>query len=405
MKTSAIVLFSILLVPQFYVYPFFNSSTEYAIKLGFRALMLGVIIIDIFLFSLRRLPSPSKASIYSLYATALIAVISTIYSPDPITTGIRAADLISFIIMALYFCSIIRTTEELALFIEYVIYIYLGGFFLLAFLSDETIWRAMGQDGIERLGGYIINPNIFAYSLLLLLAAQIHVMRKRNILLILMFFSIEILAFYLCYSRSATLALIVSLIFVLRPSSIGAQSVLLLTKTSMVLFLIFSSGYILRFFERGHGIENLTSLGGRTDVWTVIINQSQFGINILWGFGYQMLSSDGLTSSDGDISITMAHSNFIQTFLGLGIIGFILLVIFWIDALRVAYDYKNRTRETQNFLRISSLLVLFYSIVEYGVFGPPTIISPLFLTILIHSSQSYLNISTILHRSKNVSVF
>jgi O-antigen ligase len=118
-----------------------------------------------------------------------------------------------------------------------------------------------------------------------------------------------------------------------------------------------------------------------------------------------MLSSDGLTSSDGDISITMAHSNFIQTFLGLGIIGFILLVIFWIDALRVAYDYKNRTRETQNFLRISSLLVLFYSIVEYGVFGPPTIISPLFLTILIHSSQSYLNISTILHRSKNVSVF
>ena len=52
MKTSAIVLFSILLVPQFYVYPFFNSSTEYAIKLGFRALMLGVIIIDIVLCSM-----------------------------------------------------------------------------------------------------------------------------------------------------------------------------------------------------------------------------------------------------------------------------------------------------------------------------------------------------------------
>lgn len=388
MNITTMIGFGILLAPQFYVYPFLDVSSEFALKFGFRALTIFAILTDIFLFGKSISLSHRRISIYALYATLIFAIASISYSADPALSGVRTADLISFILMAVYFSSKLRSTQELANFVECVIYIYLGGFLLLTYLSGEPIWRPMGFEGVERLGGFIVNPNIFAYALLLLFSAQLFAIRRRSIWLTIPLFSVEIVAFYFCFSRSATFAVFIGLLLFARARSIAAQGVFLLMKFLFLAYIVFSISDIMTYLERGHGIENVTSLGGRTDVWAMIIAQADFGVNIIWGFGYQMLSSNGLTASDDTLTITMAHSNLVQALLGLGLVGLLLFVLFWFDTLRNAFKRSGRSRETQNFLKLSALFVFIYSMVEYGIFGPPTIIAPLFLTILFFSSRS-----------------
>lgn len=386
MKRSKLLIICVLLVPQFYVYPM-GGSLEFFIKFTFRAVLLSLIIIDITLFKDAKFPIFLKGWAVALYAITGLAMVSTLYSSNPGYSGMRAADLVSFVFMGLYFSSKMQNFDDLVRFVAYVISIYILGFLILTYSIDEPIWRQMGAHGVERLGGFVINPNIFAYSLLFLLAASFYSAHRRPALLNLILIIAISIALYFCYSRSALLALFFGLFFIIKPQSLVAKYIFLLSKAIFVGFLIFSVGDVFTFFQRGHGIENLMSLGGRTTIWSMMIEQADFGMNLFWGFGFQMLSATGLAASDNSISMTMAHSNFLQTFLGLGIFGTMLLFAFWFFTFRINFSQIKYNRRAEIFLRLVTFFVFVYSLVEYGIFGPPTIIAPVFLTIIFYSGH------------------
>jgi O-antigen ligase len=158
--------------------------------------------------------------------------------------------------------------------------------------------------------------------------------------------------------------------------------------------MIFTQDWIVSFLERGHGTENLTSMGGRLDVWSSLINFNNMTYEIIYGYGYQMLFSSGISSEQAEYGITMAHNNFIQSFLGLGLLGFIPFCIFWIRNIywtSKQFFISNRSPKSV-FLFITSISIFVYSSVEFGIAGPSNIITPVFFIILFAANKKYKSI-------------
>jgi O-antigen ligase len=83
---------------------------------------------------------------------------------------------------------------------------------------------------------------------------------------------------------------------------------------------------IIEYLVRGQSFEEMLLLTERARFWLILISNTLFDQPIL-GHGYQMLGDDGITKHFPDLgySISNAHNTFIQTFVGLGLIGFFLL--------------------------------------------------------------------------------
>nr|WP_279614691.1 O-antigen ligase family protein [Sphingomicrobium astaxanthinifaciens] len=196
-----------------------------------------------------------------------------------------------------------------------------------------------------------------------------------------------VMGFVLCYSRSALLVAIVIFMVVWRPRSEAGGTALLIARFGVVFLAMLFADYLWTYFERGHGSGNLVSLGGRTTIWQVMVGAARFEEDILWGYGYQMLSAQGQAVSDGEITVTMAHNTFIQTYLGLGGIGLLLHIIFWSSAMCELLRRGGDLCAEVNLYRSFAVMMLVYSLVEFGIFGPPTVLAPIYLVILFHRSQ------------------
>ena len=87
------------------------------------------------------------------------------------------------------------------------------------------------------------------------------------------------------------------------------------------------SGVIATFLVRGESAQQLTSLTGRTDVWHAILTEPRNEFQKLFGFGLSNLSFNGLS----------IDSNWVGTYLDLGLVGAILTGVLLLFVLVNAY--------------------------------------------------------------------
>lgn len=382
------LVFAVLLIPPFYVYPNLPGS-DVAFKILMRVLLMAALAFLALWGGLRR-DSRLGMHVTLLWLFVAMAVLSILYSSDPEFSAMRALDLLCFVLLASLLSARLGGFNSAVSFVELALYLYLVGFLVVALSSGSSLMRPMGADAIARLGGSIVNPNLFAYCCLYLICISAYRLPERGRLLT-GFLILGLLGLvYLTYSRSVIVIIAVSF-FLIRHRLKNLRLAKYLGFSLAALAGLVLMDYIVTFLERGHGLENLLSLGGRTLFWSDLVTDAPFGANIVYGFGYQMLSDKGLSAQVDILQVSMAHNNFIQSLLGLGLVGLFITIAFWLTL----YRFMIRSRRLMeprpyNLVMILSHATLVYSMVEYGIFGPSTIIGPMFFILIFSYSRQVL---------------
>ena len=375
----------IFLVP-FYVYHG-ASFDEQSAKAASRILLVLFLLVSSFVLRVRFYKHP-ELDVSILYAYAAFSALSIFYSSDPLFSAFRVFDLLVFIWFASFLSGLIKDLDGVVRYVEIALYTYLLGFVLIVFLLDVDFMRPMGLGATSRLGGFVINPNLFAYCVLFLIAANLYFFRERNLVIFSFILGMLLFFLFMTYSRSAMIALIVMcVLFKFRDPKIQ--------KLKHIAFFVLLPAllvglwpWVLSYLERGHGLENLLSLGGRTLFWGGLIVEPNWTQNIIYGLGYQMLSEAGLSSTVDNLNISMAHNNFIQSLLGLGILGLALNVAFWVaHFIRISRSIRIFNVREYNFIILVSVTTFIYSVIEFGIFGPSTIIAPLFFLVVFKCAR------------------
>ncbi|GAB1268530.1 hypothetical protein NBRC116493_17830 [Aurantivibrio infirmus] len=208
--------------------------------------------------------------------------------------------------------------------------------------------------------------------------------------------SILFITIYLTRSRSGMLILLAVVFFV------GAYHVKL--KYSVILYPILSLSlgvivlgnweYLMKYILRGQEWGDLLNLTERVSFW-VRISKDTVNESPIVGYGYQMLSSDGLykTFDDKAYVVSNAHNTFIQTLAGLGILGLAVLLYHLVQVVStVRFLYiRSAGKEKSRMFEVVILLAvcILASLTQYGIVGMTTPIVPVYMMIVALCSFLY----------------
>ena len=376
---------------QFYNYPYLGEGNTLEFKVILR-LILIIYTLLILLWSqewkIRLGRKSAVVQVLGMYWLGTFA--SSFYSVDQASSMTRSLDLSLILACAIAVSSTITNKNELISYIKKQITNYITLFFLQSIAFNESILRPMGE-AMPRLGGFTINPNVLAYTILLLLMSYLY---KKSFNKIAIVISLTLLG--LCLSRTSFITLlIIGIIRISTGKSIAAKCWTGIGTITLISFIFKESNLALNIFNRGHNIENLMTLGGRTEIWGLMMENVPTSWSIYWGYGFNMISENGLIAENSSIYAAMAHNNLIQSLIGLGIIGAILNIMFWVLAFTSLRRYSGNERSFYNFLENTYIIGFCFSMVEFGVFGSSTMVSWIFFIIMFFSSRrSSLNLKS-----------
>lgn len=402
LKNKFLILIIFVFPSYHFAAPVDNSFFE-LIKYFFR----GIIVFHIFwnykfvgLFNIR------KNSSYLFYCFYIIlSGISLIYSSDFFYSIIKFVDLLIITLFTIVLYNKNRGSEGYILINILNIYLigYILMFFLIGFYFYPFLFRTMGEDGVSRLGGYLINPNLLAYVLICIILINTYFLKnnyrvylkkyKWNRFLIYIILISSLYLLFITYSRSGYVCLLfVMFLYILQTSKSKFKwiSVFLISIITTI-FISFNLNNLLNIYLRGEE-NSLTTLSGRLPIWKELWANSLINEYLFFGHGFQMLSEKGIgvtvrSFDGGNSDLTMAHNNIFQVLLGLGIVG---LIISFLVFVKVFKDIKKIPDYELRLLYKNLLIVLiFFSLVEYGVYGPNNILIFLFIYILYSSSIKY----------------
>jgi len=152
-------------------------------------------------------------------------------------------------------------------------------------------------------------------------------------------------------------------------------------------------GGLFTYLSRNEQIDNLLSLTSRNIIWHGIVTDTWRNSPLI-GFGYQMLSEFGISYNSQEYGFirTNAHSTFVQTFAGLGLMGLLLLLWQIVKTGKVLYilSFIN-IKDNQHQKGAFELLLLFVgciisSISEFGIAGMTTPVVPVYLIVTVYTT-------------------
>ena len=368
---------------QFYNYPYLGEENTLEFKVILRLLLI-IYTLLILLWSrgwkMRVGRRSAVVQVLGMYWLGTFA--SSFYSVDQASSMTRSLDLSLILTGAIAVSSTITNKNELISYIKKQLNNYIALFFLQSIAFNESILRPMGE-AMPRLGGFTINPNVLAYTILLLLMSYLY---KKNFNKIAVVISLILLG--LCLSRTSFITLlIIGIIRISTGKSIAAKCWTGIGTITLIGVILERSDLALNIFNRGHNIENLMTLGGRTEIWGLMMENIPTSWNIYWGYGFNMISENGLIAENSNIYATMAHNNLIQSLIGLGIIGTMLNIMFWVLTFTSLRRYSRNDRSFYNFLENTYIIGFCFSMVEFGIFGSSTMVSWIFFVVMFFSSR------------------
>ena len=232
-------------------------------------------------------------------------------------------------------------------------------------LNPDSFYRATHGGNVLRLGGLIINPNeLGLLSIIGITLSYVEIYfnknKKYNFLAIIACVSVLLMT----QSRSSLFAfLIVSGLYLFISKNyylkITAVAVSIVTLPVVINKIVFKEG----------NIEEVTSLTGRTEFWSDLLNEA-FPLSPICGFGFMSISTNTFYNkyvSTHSYAASMAHNTFIEVLINLGLVGaFICLLQMLLTFFAIAVS-KERVLQMMAFFMLVPLLI--NSITEFGIFG------------------------------------
>ncbi|MBL7922907.1 MAG: O-antigen ligase family protein [Bacteroidia bacterium] len=230
-------------------------------------------------------------------------------------------------------------------------------------LDPDHFYRLTHGGSVSRLGGYIINPNelgmLFVIGITCLLPRVQQDKKWRISILLAMGMLVQLLL--LTGSRSSFIALMLVLLMYAFANGKRLHRVLFF---AVALALIPFAGW--SFFVKQDQLSELITLTGRLPFWHDLLTYN-FPREPWLGYGYMRIDYADKFESLNAYAGAMTHNTFLQVLLGLGLVGFSIVLVqlavfFW--TLRRVADRSSRF--------MSGLLMiplLINSMTEFGIFG------------------------------------
>jgi hypothetical protein len=330
----------------------------------------------------------------------VVAFLSLTYTPDFVYSTFRLTEHIGFFVVSLVIVInlSLRTNnpnEVLAIGVRLILYgmgLLIGTVWLSVIFWPEYAFRhVIGE--VEGLGGSMLDMHTLA--IISSIVYSININRLFSILdnnkLINLALSVMMLVtIYLTHSRTALFIVLLATLVILYRTRSGILKLLLYAFLGIVA-VVGTAMYlndIMEYVLRGQSYEELLLLTERGRFWGILVSDTLFNRPFL-GYGYQMLSHDGLLKSFNDYgySISNAHNTFIQTFTGLGLIGFSLLsyhLLRVVISLRYVYRYAEAHEKNNIFeLIIIFIICILASITQHGIVGMTTPIVPTYMMLIM----------------------
>ena len=233
-----------------------------------------------------------------------------------------------------------------------------------AWIQPDRFYRLTHGGEVARLGGLMMNPNQLGLLMVIGLA-QGWVGRQHSGGLIAAGASMSMLGvLILSSSRSSLVALAVVGLYLLCSERSGARRGRLAIGAAAG--LLAGYGILAGIIAKPSGSDELATLTGRLPFWQDLLAVA-FAQEPLLGYGFQCIWREEFFYSADAYGGTMAHNTFLQTLLGLGLVGLFLVGLQLIATCRAAFLLGDGARRRSALAILLPLLV--NSLTEFGIFG------------------------------------
>lgn len=336
-------------------------------------------------FFIKKRPLISRRHVIFLIVYAMSAGLSTVYSSHRFLTVTRFVELSSFILMAMVIVARARAMDEVFVRLYFGLSLIVLFVWTIYFIDPSYVMKPRysgGQTVFQAFGGRLIDPNLLSSiaGMLLVVAVNRLVNYKRAVfykVFHVLSVGVLLVTLYRTFGRGAILGTLMGVLFVVL-SKRQARVIRTVSLSAMLLPLILFMGSfpfenILEWVSKGDSMDSMISATGRIPVWRDILFYL-FPESPLIGFGFQTMGPDGIIFySPSGLAITMAHNSFIQTLVGMGLVGLLCLLLSLLFLFKaIFHSLSDRAGERYfYFVEVISVMIviLFDSITDYGIAG------------------------------------
>lgn len=349
-------------------------SSPFTIEILHRFLSIAIVGTLLLQSVFQNISVPFQKSSVALFAFALVQLSSTIWSVNPVWTGLRSLEYLVVLLLAVYSANSFRNIADYLNWsrIYYIwlilllISIVLGALFLpsVAFSGLEEV----SLSGTGLLQGVYprINPNsvsaYFGALLVICVSRYIDDRKKRYVLLALL----SLFFMGLAHGRSGFLGAFVGVIVVLvlrRQYSYIFLAVFLAFSLAVVSGL---GDTFLAFFQRGQSEEQLLRLTGRFTLWEYAIQHYVVEKPFV---GYGAYAGGRFLVLKDTVGWSSLHSAWMEVLVGTGLIGGLLLVVsflwVWITLISSAAKLRHHVLYT----RVAEILGIYALVSVRSIFS------------------------------------
>ncbi len=378
-------------------------------KLGIR--LATFFIAFIYLFKLQNyFMQYMKSPFVEMLLFLLFALLSIVYSADIFISSFRLFEHMGYLFFTLIVVinlshNCLLTVEVIKRGVNLVLY---GSGVLVAIvwvtwlIAPSYALRHIIGD-IKGLGGDVVQVHTLANIACLIYSVMLNrLLQKREKLKIfkLIVCVVMLVTIYMTHSRGglAIASVITLMIFFHHKYKKISLIVILLVGLFVIYLLVDSYNELFDFILRGQDQEEFVQLTGRMAFWYSLLRDTG-SERFFIGYGYQMLGQEGMVRyiPEHGYTISNAHNVFIQTFVGLGMIGLLLLIFHLVKvliSLRYVYRYSYANEKDMVFeLFVVITVCVLASLTQFGIVGLTTPIVPAYFMAIVLLTYSRVQLS------------
>jgi O-Antigen ligase len=325
-----------------------------------------------------------------------VGSISLIYTSDLFYSGYRLVEHVGYLVFSLVIVinisrSSVSSKEVIKRGVDLVYYgvgLLILVVWMTFFIAPEYAFRHLVGD-IVGFGGSMLHVHTLANIACLAFGISLHRLlsfESKNRLYNYIVPVAMVLTVILTRSRSGIVILVALsvMILVFHRKKKSAVFIFTMVFSFVCVLLVDNAKGIFGYLLREQELEDLLRLTERTRFWEALIVDT-WHQNPFLGYGYQMLSENGIVKDfpNYGYSISNAHNTFVQTFVGLGLVGLMLLLYQLLKTFKVlGIIYMKAARQERD--SVFELLIIVFvclvsSLAQYGIVGMTTPIVPAYM--------------------------
>ena len=347
------------------------------LKIGLRIILTGASVLLYFTLKNRfgqfKLNWKMALPMFFYLMYLLLGIISLLWSTGKGFTTLQLGMTIETMIFSYLFYQIIVIFEA-AYGIKRSLYIrilarsvfWVGLAFIIGmFVNPDLFFRGTHGGEVQRLGGFIINPNeLGMVAVLGASMSYIEVLNKQNKVYNYLVIISSVAVLLLSQSRSSLGAFVlVSGIYVLLMDNY-------FIKVSIIAGGVLVAPVVLNtiVFKQGD-VEEVMSMTGRLPFWTDLITVA-FPQRPILGYGFMRISPNSFDDKFDSVhayAASMTHNTFVQVLINLGLVGMFIVILQMITTFYAITIERDKWLKYAAIFQIIPLMI--NSATEFGIFG------------------------------------